>query len=216
MNRAMKVIAGLALLLLRPAYTADRWSQFRGSQAGVAADDPALPESWSATENILWKIDVPALGWSSPVVWDDHIFVTSAISAGQETPPTRGLYDPGDEHGKTKSSAVQRWMLYDIDFKTRKIRWQQELHRGIPPILRHVKNSFASETPVTDGRRVYVYFGSIGLVAALDLNGKTVWTKEIGAFDGRSGYGMAASPALYKDRLYIVNDNATALGGGWQ
>ncbi|MGD1090826.1 MAG: PQQ-binding-like beta-propeller repeat protein [Bryobacteraceae bacterium] len=209
MNRAIKVIVGLALLLLRPAYTADQWSQFRGSQAGVAADDPALPESWSATENILWKIDVPGLGWSSPVVWDDHIFITSAISAGQETPPTKGLYDPGDEHGKTKSSAVQRWMVYDIDFKTGKIRWQRELHSGAPPIPRHVKNSFASETPVTDGQRVYVYFGSIGLVAALDLNGKTVWTKDIGAFDGRSGYGMAASPALYKNRLYIVNDNAT-------
>ena len=80
----------------------------------------------------------------------------------------------------------------------------------LPRITRHIKNSYASETPVTDGERVYVYFGSIGLVAALDLNGKPVWTKEeIGAFDGRQGFGMAASPVLYKDRLYIVNDNNT-------
>src|SRR5271154_4821272 len=102
MKRAIKLIAGLALFLL-PAYTADQWSQFRGVQAGVAADDPALPESWSETENILWKIDVPGLGWSSPVVWDDHIFITSAVSSGNEPAPSKGLYDPGDDHGKTKA-----------------------------------------------------------------------------------------------------------------
>ena len=101
-------------------------------------------------------------------------------------------------------------MVYDIDFKTGKIRWERELRSALPPIPRHVKNSYASETPVTDGERVYVYFGSIGLVAALDMNGKTVWTKELGAVQRpvRSS-APAASPVLHKDRLYIVNDNTT-------
>jgi outer membrane protein assembly factor BamB len=78
---------------------------------------------------------------------------------------------------------------------------------GTPSILRHLKNSFASETPVTDGERVYVYYGSIGLLAALDMNGRTVWTKEFGAYNGPQEFAPAASPILYKDRIYIVNDN---------
>jgi outer membrane protein assembly factor BamB len=75
--------------------------------------------------------------------------------------------------------------------------------------LRHVKNSYASETPVTDGNRVYVYFGSIGMLYALDLSGKTIWTKELGAFNTQVELGTGASPVLFKDRLYVVNDNTT-------
>ena len=185
---------------------ADQWPQFRGPNAGVVADDPGLPDTWSETENVVWKIDVPGLGWSSPIVWDDHIFLTSAISAGKEPAPVAGLYD---EHDHVKAAAAQRWMVYDIDFKTGKIRWERELHQGAPPLLRHIKNSYASETPVTDGERVYVYFGSIGLVAALDFNGNVVWTKNVGAFNTQVELGTGASPVLYKDRLFIVNDNTT-------
>ena len=100
-------------------------------------------------------------------------------------------------------------MVYDVDFKTGKIRWERELRTAKPPMLRHVKNSYASETAVTDGERVYVYFGSIGLLAALDLNGKPVWSKELGAFNTQVELGTGASPVLYKDRLYVVNDNTT-------
>jgi outer membrane protein assembly factor BamB len=143
------------------------------------------------------------------VVWGDHVFVTSAVSAGREADPVKGLYDPGDEHGKTKAAANHRWVVHDIDFTTGKIRWTRELREGSPPILRHLKNSFASETPATDGERVYVYFGSIGLLAALDMNGRPVWTKELGAFNGPQEFAPAASPIVYKDRLYVINDNTT-------
>jgi outer membrane protein assembly factor BamB len=182
----------------------DQWPQFRGPQAGVVADDPALPETWSETENVAWKVDVPGMGWSSPVVWDDHVFLTSAISAGKEAAPVAGLYD---EHDHVKAAAAQRWMVYDFDFKTGKRRWERELHRGDPPLLRHIKNSYASETPVTDGERLYVYFGNIGLVTALDFEGKTVWSKNIGAYNTQVELGTGASPVIYKDRLFIVNDN---------
>jgi outer membrane protein assembly factor BamB len=207
MNRAVLVTAGLTLLTLAGVSANDQWPQFRGPAAGVVADDPALPDFWSETDNVVWKASIPGLGWSSPVVWGDHIFLTSAVSAGQEVAPVKGLYDPGDEHGKMKSSAAQRWTVYDVDFKTGRVRWQHELRSAPPPITKHIKNSYASETPVTDGERVYVYFGTIGLIAALDLNGELVWTRDIGAFDGRQGFGMAGSPVLYKDRLYVVNDN---------
>ncbi|MGQ0737366.1 MAG: outer membrane protein assembly factor BamB family protein [Acidobacteriota bacterium] len=186
---------------------AEQWPQFRGANAGVVADDPALPDTWSETENVSWKTPIPGLAWSSPVVWNDHVFLTTAVSARDEAAPIKGLYDPGDDQGSVKSTAVHRWTVLDVDIKTGAIRWERELHRGVPPISRHIKNSFASETPVTDGERVYVYFGTLGLVAALDLQGTLLWKKEIGAFEGHLGFGAAASPILHKGRLYVVNDN---------
>ena len=203
----LATIALTVLVLLGGVAAADQWPQFRGPQSGVVADDPALPEHWSETDGVVWKVAISGLGWSSPVVWGDHIFLTTAISAGREVAPTRGLYDPGDDHGKTSAAAPPRWVVYDVDFRTGRIRWERELRDGLPPTMRHVKNSFASETPVTDGERVYVYFGATGLVAALDLNGKVVWVKELGGIDGRYQFGTGSSPIVYQGRLYVVNDN---------
>jgi outer membrane protein assembly factor BamB len=185
---------------------AAQWTQFRGSQAGVVDDDPALPDVWTATENVVWKTDMPGWGWSSPIVWGDHIFFTTAISGSTEAQPAKGLYD---EHTHIKAVGPHRWIVYDLDFDTGRVRWTRELHSGEPPMTRHLKNTFASETPVTDGDRVYVYFGSIGLVAALDLKGAVVWKKEFAPVNAGNGYATAASPVLHKDRLYIVNDNTT-------
>jgi outer membrane protein assembly factor BamB len=208
-KRRWLVLALAALLSLDVAAATDNWPRFRGPDAGVAADNPALPDTWSETENVVWKASIPGMGWSSPIVWGDHVIVTSAISAGQEAAPVKGLYDPGDEHGKTKAAAEHRWAVYDIDFNTGKIRWTRELQVGRPKVLRHLKNSFASETPVSDGERVYVYFGSTGLLAALDMDGKTVWTKELGAYNGPQEFAAAASPILHNDRVYVVSDNTT-------
>ena len=199
----------LAVPALAAAQGGAEWPGFRGATAGAVADDPALPDTWSSTENVAWSVEVPGLGWSSPIVAGDHVFVTSAISAGDERPPVPGLYDPGDEFGKTRSTSEHRWMVYDIDFDTGRIRWARELEAVAPPELKHIKNSFASETPVTDGRRVYAYFGAVGLVAALNLSGETVWTANVGAFNGGQEFGTAASPALHDGRLYLVNDNTT-------
>jgi outer membrane protein assembly factor BamB len=200
-------IAGFMLLGLTGVSAVEQWPQFRGTQAGVADDDPALPDRWSETENVVWKTDIPGLGWSSPIVWGDHVFVTTAISSGVEPPPTKGLFDPIGDHSRNRSPAVHRWMILDLDFTTGKVRWQRELHSAPPPTAKQMKNSYASETPVTDGERVYVYLGSIGLVAALDFTGQTLWAKNLGAIEGRQAWGTAASPLVYKDRVYVVNDN---------
>jgi hypothetical protein len=186
-----------------------QWPLFRGPAAGAVDDDPRLPDTWSETEHVVWQADIPGLGWSSPVVWDDHIFLTTAISAGEERPPVRGLYDPGADSGATRSTATHRWLVYDLDFETGAVRWERELYASVPGIERHLKNSFASETPVTDGERLYVYFGTIGLVAALDMDGDVVWSRELGVFNGRQRFGTAASPALHDGRLFVVNDNTT-------
>ncbi len=202
-------IALIALIAL-PALSASEWPRFRGTDDGVAADHPDLPETWSETENVKWRADIPGLGWSSPIVWGDHVIVTTAISAREEPQPVKGLYDPGDEHGKQEAVAEHRWLVLDIDLATGAVRWERELRSALPPIKRHLKSSFASETPVTDGERVYVYFGTIGLVAALELQtGEVVWTQDVGAFNGGQEFGPAASPVLHDGRLYVVNDNTT-------
>jgi hypothetical protein len=209
MRKRLALVGGLILVVAASLAAADQWPQFRGTRAGNIPDDPSLPDTWSETDNIVWKTGIPGTGWSSPVIWDDHVLVTATLTTAAEPRPIKGLYDPGDENGRTKSTSEHRWMVYDVDFKTGKIRWQQELLRAIPRVQRHIKNTFASETPVTDGERVYVYFGSIGVLTALDLNGRRVWTKELGAFDGRQAFGTAASPVLHGDRVIVVHDNAT-------
>ena len=205
MIRRLLLAIGLVVLALAGPSAApnDHWPQFRGLSAGVAENDPALPERWSTAENIVWTLDMPGAGWSSPVVWGDHVFVTTVINSGQSEAPKPGLYFGGE---RPASTAPHRWMVHDVDFATGKVRWSKEVRNGVPAGPKHLKNSYASETPVTDGERVYVYFGNVGLFV-FDMKGTPVWSKPIGPFKTRNGWGTAASPVLHRDRIYIVNDN---------
>jgi outer membrane protein assembly factor BamB len=206
-------VTGLVALAFAVASAESNWPQFRGGQAGVTADDPSLPDAWGPSQNIVWKIDVPGRSWSSPIVWGDHIFVTTAINTTEpDTLLPVSSYVSRSNGGTMSfrdiatSSAPHRWLLYDVDFKTGKIRWERQVGSGVPSQPRHLKNSYASETPVTDGERVYAYFGNVGLFA-FDMNGKPLWSKPMGALKVRSGFGPAASPVVHGDRVYIVNDN---------
>ena len=199
--RAAHCVA-LVCLSLSAAAADDAWPQFRGPSAGVA-EDAALPETWSATSNVAWKLEIPGRGWSSPVVAGDRIFLTSVIATQPEEPPKKGLYFGGNREAAPPDE--HRWMVYCIAWKTGKLLWEREVHRGKAP-ARHLKNSYASETPVTDGERFYAYFGSVG-VFCLDRDGKPLWSQPLGPFRMRFGWGAASSPVLHQGRLYIVNDN---------
>ena len=199
------VLAGLAVIVISAASVtlgAQHWPQFRGTMAGVAPDHPNLPETWSTTENVAWVADIPGIGWSSPIVWGDHVLLTTVVNSGQQEPPKPGFY-LGDWPAST---APHRWMVYDIDYNTGRVRWAQEVGSAPPAKAKHLKNSYASETPVTDGERVYAYFGNLGLFA-LDLTGKLVWSKPLGPFKTRNNWGTGSSPVLHQGRIYIVNDN---------
>ena len=209
-------LSTLLILTAVPALTlhAQNWQQFRGPQGGVAADDPRLPDRWTTTENVAWRIDIPGRSWSSPVVWDDHVFVVTAVNTRNPNPPVnpvitylaRSLGGTMSGADISKATDEHRWTLYDIDFRTGKIRWERQIHVATPGQPVHQKNSYASETPVTDGERVYVYLGYVGLFA-FDMNGTPVWSKPMDAPKMRTGWGSAASPVLHNGRLYIVNDN---------
>ncbi len=192
------------MLFLRAADSpgAKEWPQFRGPGSTGVADDPLLPDKWSATENVAWKTAIPGVGWSSPIIWGDKIFVTSVISSADVEKPKKGLYFGGERKPPTDE---HRWMVYAVDFKSGKIMWEREAHRGVPG-PRHLKNSYASETPVTDGERVYVYFGNVGLFC-YDFSGKLLWSNAAKPAATRYGWGTAASPVLDRGRLYLVHDN---------
>jgi outer membrane protein assembly factor BamB len=181
---------------------AKQWPQFRGPGSTGVADDPALPDKWSQTENVAWKTAIPGVGWSSPIIWGDRIFVTTVISSADVEKPKKGLYFGGERKAPTDE---HRWMVYAVDFATGKIVWEREAHRGVPG-PRHLKNSYASETPVTDGERVYVYFGNVGLFC-YDFSGKLLWSNAAKPVATRYGWGTAASPVLERGRLYLVHDN---------
>ena len=181
----------------------DRWPQFRGPDALGVSEEAGLPESWSTTENVAWVTDIAGLGWSSPIVWDDTVYVTSVVSAGDVETPRAGLYLGGERSVPTDE---HRWVVHGIDVETGAIKWEREVHRGVPHTGHHLKNTFASATPVTDGDRVYAYFGNVGLFC-LSLDGRLLWSLPIEASATRLGWGMGASPVLHDDRIYIVNDN---------
>ena len=185
------------------ARRADNWPQFRGPNAAGIAEGARLPETWSATEHVAWKTAIPGRGWSSPIVWGDRIFVTSVVASGEIEPPRKGLYFGGE---RPASAAEHRWMVYAVDWATGKIVWEREAHRGAPPVARHLKNSYASETPITDGERLYAYFGNVGLFC-FDLSGKPLWSQRWDVRPMRYGWGTAASPVLHQGRLFVVNDN---------
>lgn len=203
MYRTFLVILTASFLLASNVSAEVNWPQFRGNLAGVAEDD-ILPDTWGTTENVAWTVEIPGRAWSSPIVWGDRIFVTSAIGGGGAEKPKKGLYFGGNRD--KPSDKTHRWMVYCIDFNSGKILWGKLAHEAVPKRPLHIKNTYASETPVTDGERVYAYFGNAGLYC-YDLNGNELWSKKFESFNIRYNWGTAASPALYKDRLFIVNDN---------
>ena len=182
----------------------DRWPQFRGPGSRGISNDSGLPTSWSTTENVAWAADIPGLGWSSPIVWDGTVYLTTVVSTAAVEAPEGGLYRGSETW--LPSQAEHRYLVYAIDVETGSVKWEREVHRAPPERGHHMKNTLASETPVTDGQSVYVYFGNVG-VFSLDTNGTVQWSHDVHASDTRLGWGTAASPVLYRDRLYIVNDN---------
>jgi outer membrane protein assembly factor BamB len=204
LSRRRFVFSSLAAFPLRAA-SPENWPQFRGSGArGVSGDDPTLPESWSATENIAWKTTIPGVGWSSPVVWGNRIVLNSAASSDPSEAPKKGLYSGGNR--PEPPGSTHRWLVVCADFASGKLLWERQVHEGVPQTAHHLKNTYASETPVTDGERVYAHFGHLGTYC-FDMDGKPLWSKTWPPYPTRYGWGTASSPTLHEGRLYLVNDN---------
>jgi len=190
MGHEFRMVTCTVVLANLSALAQANWPQFRGPRAGVV-EDGVLPTAWSTTEHVAWAVEIPGRGWSSPIVWGDRIFVTTAVAEGDTEMPKKGLYLGGNRD--VPSDKVHQWKVYCVDFNSGKVLWERTAHRGRPPYPLHVKNSHASETPVTDGERVYAYFGNVGLFC-YDVEGNPLWSKQWGPFKTRDNWGTAASP----------------------
>jgi outer membrane protein assembly factor BamB len=322
----------LAGTYLSSGLRAENWPQFRGPNNAGLAMEAHLPPAWAAEKNFAWKIRIPGYGWSSPIVWSDKLFVTTAVSnqqqpperfagagggaggpagggpgafgprarplltpaaldrlqltdkqkeqveklqkefadqqqgqlakAGQAMQKAQGDKDPEampkaleklreafqgsekargdylaklrdfltdgqkksfDQLQKEESAAtlgglpgmgpapkppdqVYRWEIYCLNAADGKVLWKQLAHEGKPPIPKQPSNTYASETPVTDGERVYAYFGMVG-VFCYDFAGQLLWSKDLGSYPMMMGWGTGSSPALDGDRLFVQCDN---------
>jgi len=192
-----------ALLFGATRSDGQNWPQFRGRDSRGVAESAKLPKTWSASENVAWKTEIPGRGWSSPIVWGGRLFVTSVVDQGAVEKPKKGLYFGGE---RPVPSSEQERKLYCLDVKTGKIRWEKTASHGPAQSSAHLKNSYASETPITDGKYVYAYFGNIGIFC-YDMDGNLKWEAKLPAQKTRFGWGTAASPVLNGDRIYIVIDN---------
>lgn len=195
---------------------AQHWPQFRGPHGSGVADDQRPPVGWNVESGrgVVWKTAIPGLGHSSPVIWGDRVFVTTAISSDP-----RSVFEPvfkGAQDFRT-DKARHQWRVYALDRDTGRILWDRLAYEGVPRIPRHPHNSYASATPATDGRHVVVSFGSEGLYC-YDVNGNLVWQKELGVIHaGKHNnpeytWGTASSPVLYRDMVIVLSDS---LGDGY-
>ena len=189
------------------------WPSFRGPQASGIAEKQNLPDRWNVKtgENILWKTPIPGLAHSSPVVWGNNIFVTSAVSSDPKATFRPGLYGDGDA---SKDRSVHRWMIYAIDKRSGRISWEHVAHTGEPREKRHIKSTYANSTPATDGRIVVAWFGSEG-VYAYDVSGRLLWQVDLGRLDLGAydiptyEWGPASSPIIWNNLVILQCDTQT-------
>lgn len=219
--RAAILLGGLACSATTLA--AD-WTQFRGPKADGVVEGAKLPTEWEASKNLKWKTDIAGVGWSSPVVVGQKVIVTTAVSENQRKPQAGGGFGgggggrpggggpgaggPGGAYpkGQGAPSTPFKFQVICLDLATGKELWKQTAIDDKPKILTHSSNTYATETPVTDGQYVYAYFGMHGLFC-YDLNGKLIWKKDLGVYQMMAGWGTASSPILDGDRLFIQCDN---------
>ena len=187
------------------------WPSFRGDGASGNGDGQRAVSEWDVTNgtNIRWKTPIPGLAVSSPIVWGDRVFVTTAISKAGDTSFRTGLY--GDVKPVDDLSAHE-WRIYGLDKASGKILWERTATTGAPKTKRHTKSSQASSTPVTDGRRVVAVFGSAGVMVAWDFSGKELWRADLGTldsgwfFDPAFQWGHSSSPIIHRDSVILQAD----------
>ena len=202
----------LLILFFSFAKGADHWPQFRGpSASGLARDGQNLPLKWDAQtgEGIRFKVRIPGLAHSSPIVWGDWIFLTSAVSASGTASFRPGLYGDGD--AAPDHSTEHDWIIICLDKKTGQLIWKKTLLTAKPIDKRHVKATYANSTPATDGKHVVALFGSQGLFA-YSVEGELLWKKDLGRLDTGAydlpsyEWGTASSPIIWKGLVIVQCD----------
>jgi outer membrane protein assembly factor BamB len=187
-----------------------QWSQYRGYMASGVLDNANLPSTFDLKKmvNILWKTGIPGMGISSPVIWGDRLFITTAISESDKAGFKPGLY--GDVR-PVNDSSLHEWKVYCLNKNTGKVLWEKTSCTGIPKIKRHPKSTHANTTVATDGNFVIAFFGSEGLYC-YDMNGTLQWQKSFGVLKSvffsmeDAEWEFASSPIIHDGKVIIQCD----------
>ncbi len=197
------------LALLTTTAGAANWPQWRGPNGSGVSTEKNLPAEWNPNKNIKWKIPIAGRGHSSPVVWENKIFLTTAIE-GDVVPGAKAvthIVEGGQVFLHPDSIGADRKHTFKViclNADTGKVLWEQTAFEGTPYDNRHRKSSYAASTPATDGKSVYAFFGTEGLFA-YDMNGKLVWRADLGKL-GTVGMGTGTSPILYENLIIVQCD----------
>ncbi|MBK9706138.1 MAG: PQQ-binding-like beta-propeller repeat protein [Acidobacteria bacterium] len=196
------------------------WPQFRGPESNPVSTNALLAERWSKTENVEWMQEIPGRGWSSPIVTGGKVYLTTATTEGKSKSPQIGTEYSNEYFAELQKQGLSpqeirdrlnerdfelpkevklHYFLYCLNLKSGKVEWRKEFFAGRPPGGRHRKNSFTSESPVTDGKFVYLYVGNLGLWA-FDLKGKQVWMTSLESNPIYHDFGTGVRP-----RSWVTN-----------
>jgi len=196
---------GILLLLATLSASADNWPQWRGPNADGVSAETGLPVTWSATENVAWKVPLEGWGTSTPIVWEDRVFITTQVGDG---PIAESNDFKGSKDAKRMETDGVRFLVKAFDRQSGKLDWEKSFSAGDDMPEVHRKHNLASPSCVTDGKTVYAWFGT-GLLVALSMDGEELWQRNLAqensAFDVRWGHG--SSPALYGDSLLLLVDH---------
>ena len=217
MTRSIAVVALLLLPAVGMASAGDEaeasWPQWRGPLLSGVAPKADPPLEWSETKNVAWKVEIPGKGSATPVVWGNHIFVLTAVPSEARSAPAPATEPepPAGASGRRGPRGIQpeyaqRFTILAFDRKDGTVSWQRVLREELPHEGTHMTGTWASSSAVTDGERVYAYFGSRGLYA-LDRAGELLWEKDLGDMTIKRGFGEGSSPALHDGRLVINWDH---------
>ena len=202
----------LSLALCAPLQDAapSDWTRFRGEEGSAVLPADAHPGSWSLEDNLAWSVAVPGIGWSSPLVIGDAVYVTSAIEPHRERPMdfSAGVADPSTfGTGVEAPEEPVRYQVRAYALADGELRWEKELLEQVAAHGVHPSNTYATESPATDGEHLYVLFAMPGLVASLDASGEERWRAELGSYPTEADFGTSSSLVVDDGRVYVQHDN---------
>lgn len=195
--RPFLLLLTLSLLVGHSDCQAGNWAHWRGPSGNSVAENASPPLEWSDSENVKWKVAVPGQGSGSPVIWENQVFVMSAVPVDA---PQRGT-------GRRASLPQLAFNIYSFDRNTGNVKWEKTSTIATPHQETHSTNPFSSASPCTDGKHVYAHFGSRGLYC-YTMNGELVWKKtDFGKMETRNGFGEGSSPTIAGDKIIVPWDH---------
>jgi len=211
-NSSRAVIASCMFLMSTGWAFAQDWPGWRGDGRGISSEKN-LPVKWSENEGIKWKTPIPGAGHSSPIVWGNRVFLSTAAAKDPNVETFQGGITFMAGNTSKPDESEYAYCVICLDAERGNILWTKAVARQAPKTRRHTKNTYASETPVTDGKYIFVSFGPTGLYA-VDFEGNVAWQRDLGPMPRQRGWGTGSSPILFRSTV-IVNCDGDGNGNSY-